>query len=458
MSDALGLLQTVVSFVVALGVLVTIHEYGHYWVAKQCGVRILRFSLGFGRPFWQRRFGPDDTEFAIAAIPLGGYVKMLDEREGPVDAHERHRAFNTQPLSRRAAIVAAGPLANFLLALFVYWAMYMAGVTGARPFIGDVEPAGVAAHSGLRAGDEILAVDGRATAIWDNVLSTAIEAILDENSVRLTVRGVDGLDREVTLDFSSLSIDDLSRGDFFTKVGFEPRRPQVPPVIGRVLPGEAADLAGLRAGDRVLSLDGSAVDDWLDWVEAIRASPGRELAVVVERDGAPHTVTLIPRDSSEEGKHVGRIGAEVAPFETASDAVPTATERYDPLTAAARAVDRTRDVTLTTLKFLRKMVLGEASVQNLSGPISIAQFAGESAKLGVSRFLEFLGLVSVSLAVLNLLPVPMLDGGHLMYYLIESIIRKPVPDAVQLYGQHVGLMFLLGLMGLAIYNDIMRIL
>ncbi len=454
----IDVLQTVVSFVIALGVLVTIHEYGHYWVAKRCGVRILRFSLGFGRPFWQKRFGPDATEFAVAAIPLGGYVKMLDEREGPVAAHERHRAFNTQSLARRAAIVAAGPLANFLLALLVYWAMYMVGVSGARPYVGDVEPAGVAAHGGLRAGDEILRVDGRATAIWDNVMATAIEAILDENTVRLTVRGSDGLERDVTLDFSSLSIDDLSRGDFFTKVGFEPRRPRIPPIIGRVVPGEAAAAAGLQAGDRVQALGGEPVDDWLDWVAAIRAQPERSLEIVVERAGSPVHLTLVPRAHVEDGVRIGRIGAEVAPYAAGEDAVPTATERYNPASAALHAVTRTRDVTLTTLKFLRKMVIGEASVQNLSGPISIAQFAGASAKLGIPRFLEFLGLVSVSLAVLNLLPVPMLDGGHLMYYLIESIIRKPVPEAVQLYGQHIGLMFLLGLMGLAIYNDIMRIL
>ena len=453
----IDIVQTLVSFVVALGVLVTIHEFGHYWVAKKAGVRILRFSLGFGRPLWQTRFGADGTEFAIAAIPLGGYVKMLDEREGPVDPAERHRAFNTQPLARRAAIVAAGPLANFLLALVVYWAMFMVGVTGTRPLIGDVAAGGVAAHAGLRAGDEILAVDGRGTAIWDNVMSTAIEAILDSNAVRLTVRGADGLRREVSLDFSSLSVDDLSRGDFFAKVGFEPRRPKVPPVIGRVLAGESAAIAGLQPGDRVVALDGQAVDDWLHWVEQIRANPGRRLDLVVDRNGETRTLTLQPRASVEDGKKIGRIGAEVAPFDTSADAPPTATERYDPLTAAARAFTRTQDVTLTTLKFLRKMVLGEASVQNLSGPISIAQFAGASAKLGMSRFLEFLGLVSVSLAVLNLLPIPMLDGGHLMYYLIESIIRKPVPDAVQLYGQHAGLMFLLGLMGLAIYNDIMRI-
>lgn len=453
-----GLLQTLMSFIVALGVLVAIHEFGHFWVAKKCGVRILRFSLGFGRPLWRTRFGADDTEFVLAALPLGGYVKMLDEREGPVAAQERDRAFNTQPLRRRIAIVAAGPLANFLLAFFVYWLMYMVGVSGARPYVGEVDAAGVAARAGLRSGDEILTVDGRATAIWDNVMATAIDAILDAKRVRLTVRGTDGRERVVTLDFSGLSIDDLSHGDFFAKVGFEPFRTKIPPVVGRVLAGGPAEAAGLRAGDRVLSLDGAPIDDWLDWVRAIRARPNETLAVVVERDGAPVQLRIAADANVEDGVRIGRIGAEVAPFAAAAQGVPTAIERYAPGVAAVRAVKRTYELTATTLKFLRKMVLGEASVQNLSGPISIAQFAGESAKLGVSRFLEFLGLVSVSLGVLNLLPIPMLDGGHLMYYAIESMIRRPVPEVVQLYGQHIGLMFLLGLMGLAIYNDIMRIL
>ena len=452
------MLQTLLSFVVALGVLVTIHEFGHYWVARRAGVRILRFSLGFGRPLWRRRFGPDATEFVVAAIPLGGYVKMLDEREGPVAPAELHRAFNTQPLSRRAAIVAAGPVANFLLALLVYWLMFMAGVTGARPYVGAVTPDGVAARSGLLPGDEIVAVDGRDTAIWDNVMSTAIAAILDEQSVRLDVRGEQGDTRSVTLDLGKLSVDDLSRGEFFSKLGFAPRRPKVPPVIGKLVPGEAAEQAGLVTGDRIVRLQGEAIDDWLTWVERIRASAGRRLDLTVVREGAELTLSMVPRASEVDGHLVGRIGAEVAPFETAPEEIATAEERYGPGVAALRAFERTADVTVTTLKFMRKMVIGEASVENLSGPISIAQFAGESAKLGLSRFLEFLGLVSVSLAVLNLLPIPLLDGGHLMYYLIEFMIRKPVPEAIQLYGQHIGLMFLLGLMGLAIYNDIMRIL
>lgn len=455
----MAMLQTLLSFVAALGVLVTIHEFGHYWVAKRSGVRILRFSIGFGRPLWSHRAGPDATEFAVAAIPLGGYVKMLDEREGPVAPEELHRAFNRQPLSRRAAIVAAGPVANFLLALVVYWMMFMWGVTGVRPFVGPVEPDGVAAQSGLREGDEILSVDGRATRIWDNVMSTAVQALLDGRSVELEVRGIDGRRRAVILDVGRLSVDDLSRGEFFGKLGFAAQRPRIPPIIGKVVAGEAAADAGLRAGDRVVSVDGRQVDDWLAWVERVRASAGRRLDVVVEREeGGTRHVTLVPRASAQDGRLVGRIGAEVAPFDSDPGEIRTATERYGPLVAAERALRRTAEVTLTTLKFMQKMVAGHASVENLSGPISIAQFAGESARLGVPRFLEFLGLVSVSLAVLNLLPIPLLDGGHLMYYLIESIIRKPVPEAIQLYGQHIGLMLLLGLMGLAIYNDIMRIL
>jgi regulator of sigma E protease len=451
------MLQTLLSFIAALGVLVTIHEYGHYRVARLAGVRILRFSIGFGRPLWQWRAGPDGTEFAVAAIPLGGYVKMLDEREGPVAPAERHRAFNNQPLSRRVAIVAAGPVANFALALLVYWLMFMWGVTGVRPYVGTVAPDGVAAASGLREGDEIRAVDGEPTAIWDHVMSSIVDALLDGRAVTLDVGGAQGDSRTVTLDVGHLSVDDLSRGELFDKLGFAARRPKIPPVIGRVVPGEAAEAAGLRPGDRIVSIDGVGIDDWVAWVKRIRSAADERVEVVIEREGGSRTVELLPRATEEDGRRIGRIGAEVAPFERDASEAPTAIERYDPLTAASRAVDRTVHVTLTTLKFLQEMLLGRASVENLSGPISIAQFAGESARLGVPRFLEFLGLVSVSLAVLNLLPIPMLDGGHLMYYLIESIIRKPVPDAIQLYGQHIGLMLLLGLMGLAIYNDIMRI-
>ncbi len=452
-----ALLSTFLAFIGALGVLVTIHEYGHFQVARSLGIKVLRFSLGFGPTLWMRRFGADQTEFAVCAIPLGGYVKMLDAREGPVAEAELPRAFNTQSVGRRFAVVVAGPLANLVLAVLVYWVMYMAGVSGPRPIVGEIHSGGIAAAAGLRAGDEIVAVDGRATAIWDNVMATAIDAILDAREVHILVRSEQGREQSITLDFSRVSIDDLTRGDFFRKVGFEPRRLRLPPIIGKVIPGEAAALAGLESGDVLEQVDGVPIDDWLKWVERVRSSPGQTLAVTVRRHGVAVALTVTPRATGLEGALVGRIGAEVAPFEPSDAAMPYAVERYDPATALVRAVERTEATALTTLKFMRKMLVGEASVDNLSGPISIAQFAGASAKLGVTRFLEFLGLVSVSLGVLNLLPIPLLDGGHLMYFLLEVIMRRPLPEAFQVYGQHAGLTLLLGLMGLAMYNDLMRI-
>ena len=450
------ILQTVIAFILALGILVTFHEFGHYWVAHKLGVKILRFSVGFGRPLWLRRHGADNTEFVLAAVPLGGFVKMLDEREGEVAASELGRAFNRQSLAVRAAIVVAGPLANFLLAFIVYTLSYLAGVSGPRPILGTVDAHGLAHQAGLRQGDEIIAVNGAPTAIWDNVLNRAVTAILDQHSLDLRVRTVTATERDVRLDFAGLSVDDLTRGEFFAKLGLQPLRPKIPPRLGKVLPGEAAAAAGLRADDLIVAVDGVAVDDWLTWVDRVRASPGRALAVTVKRNGHDEAMSVTPHGSSDDGKLVGRIGAEVAP-PPATAAVPTAIERYDIVSAAAHGADRTLDVALTTLKFLRQIVVGQASLDNLSGPLSIAQFAGESAKLGASRFLEFLGLVSVSLGVLNLLPIPLLDGGHLVYYLIESIIRRPVPDVVQSYGQQIGLVLLLSLMGLALYNDLMRI-
>ncbi len=452
-----ALLSTLLAFIGALGVLVTIHEYGHFQVARSLGIKVLRFSLGFGPTLWMRRFGADQTEFAVCAIPLGGYVKMLDAREGPVAEAELPRAFNTQSVGRRFAVVVAGPLANLVLAVLVYWVMYMAGVSGPRPIVGEIHSGGIAAAAGLRAGDEIVAVDGRATAIWDNVMATAIDAILDAREVHILVRSEQGREQSITLDFSRVSIDDLTRGDFFRKVGFEPRRLRLPPIIGKVIPGEAAALAGLESGDVLEQVDGVPIDDWLKWVQRVRSSPGQTLAVTVRRHGVAVALTVTPRATGLEGALVGRIGAEVAPFEPSDAAMPYAVERYDPATALVRAVERTEATALTTLKFMRKMLVGEASVDNLSGPISIAQFAGASAKLGVTRFLEFLGLVSVSLGVLNLLPIPLLDGGHLMYFLLEVIMRRPLPEAFQVYGQHAGLTLLLGLMGLAMYNDLMRI-
>lgn len=449
------LLKTLLSFALALGILVTAHEFGHYWVAKRLGVKVLRFCIGFGRPWLQWRSG--ETEFVLAVIPLGGYVKMLDEREGEVAAHELHRAFNRKPLSTRIAVVAAGPLANFLFAILAYWAMLMIGVTGPRPIIGTVDADSIASRAGLVRGQEIVEVDGDRAQTWDGVFRRALDGILDQRALRLAVRDGDGAVKNVMLDVSKVSVDELGAGDFFKTLGMAPDVPLVPPVIARVTADGAAAAAGIKDGDKVVSVDGQPVPSWGDWVDVIRQHPEQALTVVVERGGSQLSLTVTPARIEEGGKVMGRIGAEPQ-IPKGMDDIPMGMERYGPWLAFGSAIDRTVGMTLTTLKFLGKMIMGEASVRNLSGPISIAQYAGASAKLGVARFLEFLALVSVSLAVLNLLPIPILDGGHLLYYLIEFVTRRPVSDHLQLWGQQLGLVVLLSLMGLAVYNDILRIL
>ena len=451
-------LQTLAAFVVALGILVTIHEYGHYWVARKVGVKILRFSVGFGKPIWTKRHGDDQTEFVLAAIPLGGYVKMLDEREGEVPPELRHRAFNNQSLGQRTAIVLAGPVANFLFAVFAYWVMFIVGVSGPSPIVGEIEANSLAHQAGLHIKDRIVAVNGKPAPTWDNVFRSSVTAILDESHIDLTLEDEAKRQRFARLELGSISVDDLSQGDFFAKLGFEPYRAPITPRIGRVVAGDPADIAGLIPGDIIRRADGQAINSWLAWVKFVRARPDRAIALEIDRAKRELVLTLTPKAVTVDGERIGRIGAEVDTSQLELAPTPAGIERYGVFGALPRAVERTGEVVATTLKFLRKMLLGEASVQNLSGPISIAQYAGQSAQLGLSRFLDFLGLVSISLGILNLLPIPLLDGGHLFFYLLEFGLRRPVPETVQIIGQQVGLVLLLGLMGLAVYNDIMRMM
>jgi regulator of sigma E protease len=452
-----SILISTLAFIVAIGVLVTVHEFGHFWVARKLGVKVLRFSIGFGKPLWSRRFGSDDTELVVAAIPLGGYVKMLDEREGEVEEAERHRAFNRQSLSTRISVVAAGPLFNFVFAILAYWVMFVSGVPGLRPVVGEVIPASYAEQAGFRPGDEMLSVGGTATTSWETAVLALLDAGLsDQASFPVGVRDAAGSERElqVMLDDSGRL---LEKGGLLENFGIRPWRPVYPAVIDRLVDGSPGARAGMRGGDRVVAADGTAIENWNVWVEYVRTRPGKPIRVEVVRNGENLVLDLTPDAIQDDGKKVGRIGAYVRVPDDDRHATMRVVVRYGPLEAFPAAVGKTWEMSVLTLRTLWKMITGAASVENLSGPISIAQYAGQSAVIGLAAFLGFLAIVSVSLGVLNLLPIPILDGGHLLYYLVELVKGSPVSETVQLVGQRVGIVILLMLMTLAFYNDLTRL-
>ena len=449
-------LISLLAFIVAIGVLVTVHEFGHFWVARRLGVKVLRFSIGFGKPLWQRRFGADNTELVVAAIPLGGYVKMLDEHEGEVPATELDRAFNRQPVRSRMAIVVAGPLFNFLFAIAVYWLMFVAGVPGLRPVVGAVMPDSYAEQAGIVSGDEILAVGATATPTWETTVLSLLDASLGgHDAVALTVRSSQGVERHLLASFES-SDQLLKKGGVLENFGLTPWQP--PAVIDRLIEDGAGARAGLQPGDRIVQADAVAISSWSRWVDYVRARPGQLIEVRVLRSGQETVLGLTPDSVADAGQTIGRIGAYVRLPDDDQRATMRVVVRYGPLQAVSEALGKTWDVTTLTLRTLWKMVSGGASVENLSGPISIAQYAGQSAVVGLAAFLGFLGIVSVSLGVLNLLPIPVLDGGHLLYYLLELVKGSPVSEATQLLGQKIGIALLLALMTLAFYNDLIRLL
>jgi regulator of sigma E protease len=452
----MSLAHTIASFVVALGLLIVVHELGHYVVARWCGVKVLRFSVGFGRALFARRLGPDQTEWVIAAVPLGGYVKMVDERESDVAAADLPRAFNRQSVWRRFAIVAAGPVANFLLAIALYWFLFMSGVQEAKPIVAAPETGSVAAQAGLRAGDTIRAIDGEAVTGWQDVRWRLLQLALERRQVRLEIVDARGAIDWRTLDLSRVAADEVE-GDLLAKLGLRLYRPALPPVIGKVIGGGVAARAGLAAGDRVTGVSGERIASWEELVAKVRAAPGRPLVLEIDRAGATRRVELVPEGVTQGTETIGRIGA--APEVDQAALKDYYFEiRYGAAEAAAKAVGRTWEMSIFSLRMLGKMIVGEVSWRNLSGPVTIADYAGQSASLGLAPYLAFLALISISLGVLNLLPIPLLDGGHLMYYTIEVLKGSPVSERVMEIGQRAGLAVLLFLMAFAFYNDINRLL
>jgi len=451
------LLQNVVAFIVALGVLITFHEFGHYWVACRCDVKILRFSIGFGRAIFKKQLGKDNTEFVIAALPLGGYVKMLDEREGEVKEEELPRSFNYKPLWQRFAIVSAGPIFNFIFAVFAYWLIFIVGVNGLKPFVGEVKPASISSVAGLKAGQEIVSVNGRQTPTWSAVIDHLVNYTVSGEIIRLLVIDNDGSEQYIELDLAKISIDDMAEGKLLEALGLSVIELKLPAIIGEVLPDGAAAKSGLLQYDEIISVNNKVIDSWGAWVEIIRNSPDKSLNIEVLRDDNTIYVEVTPERIVSEGEQIGRIGAAAFKPEALFDSYFTL-ESYSFSNALRKAVKKTWEMSVLTLQVLGKMLIGEASVKNLSGPISIAQYAGQSAGIGLVAFFSFMAIVSVSLGVLNLLPVPLLDGGHLMYYIAEMVIGKPVSEGTQIIGQQIGLVLLLGLMSIALFNDISRLL
>ena len=451
------ILLSIIAFIISVGLLITFHEFGHFSVARFFDIKVLRFSIGFGRPIYTRHFGRDRTEFTICLLPLGGYVKMLDDREGTVVQQEKAREFNGKPLWQRFLIVLAGPFFNFIFAIIAYSLIYTIGINALKPIIGHVETTSIASSSGFAEGQEILSINGVSTPTWPTVIDSLVNHVVSGDVVDIQVKNNSGEKQVLSLNLSSISIDEMADGNLLKKLGLNIVKLKLPAIIGEIEKNGPAQASGLLQNDRIIAVNSNLVDSWQEWVEIIQENPDKSLNVELLRDEALINIELRPKNYELNGKNIGRIGARPAVNDDLYSSY-FALEQYSLHLAILRAFDKTWEMSVLTLKVLAKMITGDASVKNLSGPISIAKYAGQSASIGATALLTFLAIVSISLGVLNLLPIPLLDGGHLVYYIIEFFTGKPVSDSVQMTGQQIGIVLLFGLMGLALYNDFVRLL
>ena len=446
---------TPVIFLLALSVLIAVHEFGHFWVARRMGIKVLRFSIGFGKPLWTWHRKGDDTEYAISAVPLGGYVKMLDEREEEVAPEEVAHAFNRQPIAKRFAVVAAGPIFNLLFAVVAFWGMFIHGTIGMRSVVGDLPHNGLAYEAGLRTGQEVLSIGSSDTPTWDAVLEAMLPYALRKEAVTVVTRQ-DGTEHSYKLRLDDLS-GEIDTASFSKQIGLVPYDPPLPPVIDRIQDNSAAQRAGLKPGDKVVAIDGTGIDDWEQLVEHVQASPGKMLQFQVQRNGRLLQLSIEPAPVKSKSGTIGLIGATVRVDESLA-AQFRANWKLSPLAAFPAAVKKTWDMSVLTLQMFGEMIVGNASVQNISGPITIAIYAKASAFAGLSQFLGFLAIVSISLGVLNLMPIPVLDGGHLMFYVVESITGRTVSERTEAVATKIGLAVIFALMSIALYNDMGRLL
>ena len=449
------ILGYLLAFLVAIGTLVAVHEYGHFWMARRLGIRVIRFSIGFGRPLW-RRLDSHGTEFAVSAIPLGGYIKLLDEREGPVAAADLSSAYNRKPVWQRILVLLAGPAANFLFAVAAYWVLFVAGVPALKPVLGEVAPESVAARAGLVPGDEIVAVGEHKTGGREAVLLAILDRLMDGGKIELEVRSPGGGTRVVPLRIEGSTLPLTEPGALLPGLGFEFWYPAVPARVGKVLAGSPAERAGVRPEDLIVMVGEAPVADFAALVHLVRPAAGRTLALTVERSGERVVVPVEVEAEREGARLIGRIGIQpTAPAPVPEDM--RTRERYGVFTSVGKAVGKTWEMSALTVRLLWNVATGDVSARNLSGPINIAEYAGFSARQGILAFLSFLSIVSVSLFVLNLLPIPILDGGQILYQLAELAKGRPLSERAQAVGQQIGIALLLMLMSLAFYNDISRL-